>query len=63
MPYDLTIVLNDIPGALAQVGETMGKAGINIEGYWLLLLRRQELPSHTGERDGRRSSSAERSWP
>ena len=33
MPYDLTIVLNDIPGALAQVGESMGKAGINIEGY------------------------------
>ena len=33
MPYDLTIVLNDIPGALAQVGETMGEAGINIEGY------------------------------
>lgn len=33
MPYDVTVVLNDIPGALAQVGETMGKAGINIEGY------------------------------
>ena len=33
MPYDVTIVLNDVPGALAQVGETMGKAGINIEGY------------------------------
>ena len=33
MPYDITVVLNDIPGALAQVGETMGKAGINIEGY------------------------------
>ena len=33
MPYDVTVVLNDLPGALAQVGETMGKAGINIEGY------------------------------
>ena len=33
MPYDVTIVLNDVPGALAEVGETMGKAGINIEGY------------------------------
>ena len=33
MPYDISIVLNDIPGALAQVGEKMGEAGINIEGY------------------------------
>ncbi len=33
MPHDVTLVINDIPGALAQVGETMGKAGINIEGY------------------------------
>ena len=33
MPYDVTVVLNDLPGALAEVGETMGKAGINIEGY------------------------------
>ena len=33
MPYDVSVVLNDIPGALARVGETMGKAGINIEGY------------------------------
>ena len=33
MPYDISVILNDQPGALAQVGETMGKAGINIEGY------------------------------
>lgn len=33
MAYDVTIVLNDVPGALAEVGETMGRAGINIEGY------------------------------
>ena len=33
MPYDVSVVINDLPGALAQVGETMGKAGINIEGY------------------------------
>ncbi len=33
MPYDISVVLNDQPGALAQVAETMGKAGINIEGY------------------------------
>ena len=33
MPYDVTLVINDIPGALARVGETLGKAGINIEGY------------------------------
>ena len=33
MAYDITVILNDVPGALAEVGETMGKAGINIEGY------------------------------
>ena len=33
MPYDVSVVINDLPGALAEVGETMGKAGINIEGY------------------------------
>ncbi len=33
MAYDVTIVLNDVPGALADVGESMGRAGINIEGY------------------------------
>ena len=29
---DLTITLDDRPGTLASVGETLGKAGINIEG-------------------------------
>lgn len=30
--YDLTIRLEDRPGALAQMGEALGKAGVSIEG-------------------------------
>ena len=33
MAYDITVLIDDLPGALAQVGETLGKAGINIDGY------------------------------
>ncbi len=32
MSKDLTIVLEDRPGTLADMGEVLGKAGINIEG-------------------------------
>ena len=32
MAVDLTIILEDRPGTLADLGETLGKAGINIEG-------------------------------
>jgi hypothetical protein len=32
MATDLTIVLENRPGALASVGEALGKAGINIDG-------------------------------
>jgi hypothetical protein len=32
MATDLTIVLENQPGTLAQLGETLGQAGINIEG-------------------------------
>jgi hypothetical protein len=32
MLQDLTIILKDRPGALALVGESLGKAGVNIEG-------------------------------
>jgi hypothetical protein len=32
MATDLTLILEDQPGALAKVGEAFGKAGINIEG-------------------------------
>lgn len=32
MATDLTIILDDRPGTLAEFGETLGKAGINIEG-------------------------------
>lgn len=30
--YDLTIRLNHVPGALADMGEALGKAGVSIEG-------------------------------
>ncbi len=30
--YDLTIQLDHVPGALAQMGETLGNAGISVEG-------------------------------
>ena len=32
MATDLTLLVEDRPGALADVGEALGKAGINIEG-------------------------------
>jgi hypothetical protein len=32
MPKDLTVSLEDRPGALADLGEALGKADINIEG-------------------------------
>ena len=32
MMKDLTVILEDRPGTLADVGEALGKAGINIEG-------------------------------
>lgn len=33
MPTDLTVMLEDRPGSLAALGETLGEAGINIEGF------------------------------
>jgi hypothetical protein len=33
MATDLTIVVDDRPGELARVGEALGGAGINIEGF------------------------------
>ena len=32
MPKDLTVYLEDRPGTLADLGEALGKAGVNIEG-------------------------------
>lgn len=32
MTKDLTVILENRPGTLADMGETLGKAGINIEG-------------------------------
>ena len=32
MAKDLLVMLGDTPGTLAQLGETLGKAGVNIEG-------------------------------
>jgi hypothetical protein len=32
MAIDITVLLDDQPGALAQIGEVLGRAGVNIEG-------------------------------
>lgn len=32
MPTDLTVILEDRPGTLAELGEATGRAGVNIEG-------------------------------
>src|SRR5919107_803270 len=32
MPTDLTVILHDRPGELAQLGEVMGAVGVNIRG-------------------------------
>jgi len=36
MATDLTLYLDDEPGELARVGEILGKAGVNIEGFCAL---------------------------
>jgi len=33
MAKDLTVILEDRPGTLADVGEALGKVGINIDGF------------------------------
>lgn len=33
MPTDLTVMLEDRPGTLANLGEALGKAGVNIDGF------------------------------
>ena len=33
MPTDLTLHLDDEPGELARVGDVLGKAGVNIDGF------------------------------
>lgn len=33
MATDLTVILEDRPGTLADMGEALGKAGINIDGF------------------------------
>lgn len=32
MPTDLTVILEDRPGTLAELGEALGKAGVNMDG-------------------------------
>jgi hypothetical protein len=32
MPWDITTEIENRPGTLAEIGETLGRAGINIEG-------------------------------
>lgn len=36
MAKDLTVMLNDRPGTLAQLGEALGKANVNVEGVCAL---------------------------
>lgn len=36
MAKDLAVVLNDRPGTLAQLGEALGKANVNVEGVCAL---------------------------
>lgn len=33
MPIDLTVMLPNRPGALAEMGEVLGRAGVNIDGF------------------------------
>ena len=33
MAYDVTVIIDYLPGALATVGQALGSEGINIEGY------------------------------
>ncbi len=38
---DLSIALNNRPGALAQMGDALGRAGISVEGggVWVVMAR------------------------
>ena len=36
MATDVTVILEDLPGELARLGEVMGEAGVNIEGMCAL---------------------------
>lgn len=53
MARDLTVVLENRPGTLADVGETLGKAGINLgilaplTGRFPQLFDERETPWHT----------------
>ncbi len=33
MPTDLTVILPNRPGALAEMGEALGRAGVNVDGF------------------------------
>ena len=33
MAHDITVIIDDLPGALAKIGETLGNSGVNIDGY------------------------------
>lgn len=38
---DLTLILSDRPGALAEVGEALGRARVNVEGFFGISLNGQ----------------------
>ena len=57
MAYDITVIIDDLPGALAQVGESLGNAGVNIGGYCSFTSRGQDPPPRSG---GGHGSSPER---
>lgn len=39
--YDLTLILSDRPGALAEAGEALGGAGVNVAGFFGISLNGQ----------------------
>jgi len=46
MASDLTIYLNDEPGELGRLGEVLGAAGVNIEGFCALASRGGQAETH-----------------
>jgi len=35
MAHDITVIIDDLPGALAKIGETLGNSGVNIDMVYM----------------------------
>jgi hypothetical protein len=55
---DLTIILEDRPGALAEMGEALGRAGVSVEGGGAFVVGGSGVAHFLFSREGRAVSEA-----